>query len=190
VNALTRGLLDFGWPGCKSAYAVHISVTLPVHRTTMDRQGAKHLSSRSQIFASTTKAQQSPSHARGFSLLEVIAAVMLLAITFAALMEVAGGSIRLSQKSSDYTQAALWARSKLDSSFVLEQIQPGATQGNFDNRFRWRMQVTPWDVPNTSPTGTPYAFHMYKLDLDVIWGAAPFEHTARFSTLRIGSSAP
>lgn len=126
-------------------------------------------------------------HARGFSLLEMIAAIMLLAIAFAALMEVAGGSIRLSQKASDYTQAALWARSKLDTSFVLETVQPGMTQGNFDNRYRWRMQVTPWAVPNTAPAGTPYAFRMYKLDLDVIWGSAPFEHTARFSTLRIGS---
>lgn len=126
-------------------------------------------------------------HARGFSLLEVIAAIMLLAITFAALMEVAGGSIRLTQKSAEYTQAALWARSALDSRFVLERLQPGVTEGHFDNRYRWRMQVTPWDAANTAPPGTPYAFRMYRLDLDVIWGSAPFEHTARFSTLRIGS---
>jgi general secretion pathway protein I len=128
--------------------------------------------------------------ARGFSLLEVIAAIMLLAIAFGALMRVAGGSIRLSQQASDYTQAALWARSALDSRFVLEPMQPGVTQGQFDNRYRWRLQVTPWAVPNTAPPGTPYAFRMYKLDLDVMWGSAPFEHTARFSTLRIGSNAP
>jgi general secretion pathway protein I len=128
--------------------------------------------------------------ARGFSLLEVIAAIMLLAIAFGALMEVAGGSIRLTQKSSDYTQAALWARSALDSRFVLEPLQPGVTQGKFDNRFRWRLQVSPWAVPNTAPANTPYAFQMYKLDLDVMWGSAPFEHKARFSTLRIGSNAP
>ena len=126
-------------------------------------------------------------HARGFSLLEVIAAIMLLAIAFAALMEVAGGSIRLSQKASDYTQAALWARSKLDSQFVLEPVAPGMTQGNFDNRYRWRLQVTPWTGPGVTPPNTPYAFQMYKLDLDVMWGSAPFEHTARFSTLRIGT---
>jgi general secretion pathway protein I len=125
-------------------------------------------------------------HIRGFSLLEVIAAVMLLAIAFAALMEVAGGSIRLSQKASEYTQAALWARSKLDSSFVLEPLQPGASQGSFDDHYRWRMQVTPWVVPGVQPV-TPYAFHMYKLDLDVMWGRAPFEHAAHFSTLRIGA---
>jgi general secretion pathway protein I len=127
-------------------------------------------------------------HVRGFSLLEVIAAVMLLAIAFAALMEVAGGSIHLSQKASEYTQAALWARSKLDTSYVLEPLQPGVSQGNFDNRYRWRMQVTPWVVPGVQPS-TPYAFHMYRLDLDVMWGAAPFEHAAHFSTLRIGGGA-
>jgi general secretion pathway protein I len=129
-------------------------------------------------------------HARGFSLLEVIAAIMLLAIAFGALMEVAGGSIRLTQKASDYTQAALWARSALDTRFVLEPLQPGVTQGKFDKRFRWRLQVSPWTLPNSAPATTPYAFRMYKLDLDVMWGAAPFEHTARFSTLRIGSNAP
>ncbi|WP_233840779.1 type II secretion system protein [Dyella sp. 2HG41-7] len=131
----------------------------------------------------------SPRHARGFSLLEMIAAIMLLAIAFGALMEVAGGSIRLSQKASDYTHAALWARSKLDSQFVLEPVQAGTTQGKFDDTYRWRLQVTPWVAPGVPPPTTQYAFHMFKLDLDVMWGEAPFEHTARFSTLRMGSGS-
>jgi len=121
----------------------------------------------------------------------MIAAIMLLAIAFAALMEVAGGSIRLSQKAADYTQAALWARSMLDSHFVLEPVQAGVTQGKFDNTYRWRLQVTPWAAPGVPPPTTPYAFQMYRLDLDVMWGSAPFEHRTHFSTLRIGSgSAP
>lgn len=126
-------------------------------------------------------------HIRGFSLLEVIAAILLLAITFAALMEVAGGSIRLSQNAAEHTQAALWARSLLDTRFVLDPIQPGITQGNFDNHYRWRLQVTPWVGPGVTLSNTPYAFRMYKLDLDVMWGSAPFEHTAHFTTLQISS---
>jgi general secretion pathway protein I len=126
-------------------------------------------------------------HARGFSLLEVIAAIMLLAITFAALMEVAGGSIRLSQKASDYSQTALWARSLLDSRFVLDPLQTGVSEGKFGHRYHWRLQVSPWTAPGVSPSGTPGAFQMYRLDLDVMWGSAPFESTAHFSTLRIGN---
>ncbi|GAB2563154.1 prepilin-type N-terminal cleavage/methylation domain-containing protein [Dyella jejuensis] len=129
-------------------------------------------------------------HARGFSLLEVIAAILLLAITFAALMEVAGGSIRLSQNAAEHTQAALWARTLLDTRFTLDPIQTGTSEGHFDNRYRWRLQVTPWVGPGVTAPATPYAFQMYKLDLDVMWGTAPFDHTAHFSTLRIGSNAP
>jgi general secretion pathway protein I len=126
-------------------------------------------------------------HARGFSLIEVIAAILLLAVAFGALMEVAGGSIRLSQKASEYTQAALWARSLMDTHFALDPIQMGVSQGQFDNHYRWRLQVAPWVAPGVAPAGNANAMQMYRLDLDVIWGSAPFEHKAHFSTLRIGS---
>lgn len=126
-------------------------------------------------------------HARGFSLIEVIAAILLLAVTFAALMEVAGGSIRLSENASEHTQAALWARSLLDTRFALDPMQPGVTQGKFDNHYRWRLQVTPWTAPGVAAAANPTAMQMYRLDLDVMWGSAPFERKAHFSTLRIGS---
>jgi general secretion pathway protein I len=131
--------------------------------------------------------KKSMRHVRGFSLLEVIAAILLLAITFAALMEVAGGSIRLSQSASQYTQAALWARSLLDTRFTLDPIQPGVTEGQFDDRYRWRLQVEPWVGPGVTPAANANAMQMYQLDLDVMWGSGPFERKAHFSTLRIGS---
>ena len=127
--------------------------------------------------------------ARGFSLLEVIAAILLLAITFGALMEVAGGSIRLSQNAAQYTQAALWARSLLDTRFALDPIQPGVTEGRFDDHYRWRLQVTPWVAPGVAPAANANAMQMYQLNLDVMWGSEPFARTAHFSTLRIGSRA-
>jgi general secretion pathway protein I len=126
-------------------------------------------------------------HSRGFSLLEVIAAILLLAVTFGALMEVAGGSIRLSQSASSYTQAALWARSLMDTRFALDPIQPGVTEGRFDDHYRWRLQVMPWVGPGVANAANANAMQMYRLDLDVMWGSAPFERKAHFSSLRIGS---
>ncbi|GLQ49007.1 type IV pilus modification PilV family protein [Dyella flava] len=126
-------------------------------------------------------------HARGFSLLEVIAAILLLAVTFGALMEVAGGSIRLSQNASEYTQAALWARSLMDTRFALDPIQPGVSQGQFDDHYRWRLEVVPWVAPGVTPAPNANALQMYQLNLDVMWGSGPFQRTAHFSTLRIGS---
>jgi prepilin-type N-terminal cleavage/methylation domain-containing protein len=48
----------------------------------------------------------SPRRARGFSLIEVIAALLLLAITFTALMKVAGGAIGLTQHAAQRSEAA------------------------------------------------------------------------------------
>jgi general secretion pathway protein I len=123
---------------------------------------------------------------QGFSLLEVIAALLLLGIAFAALMQVAGSGVRLTQKAAERSEAAMWARSLLDSAFVLEPIRTGNSSGRFDRQFRWQLQVTPW-----SPTGRPTAatpLLLYKLDLDVLWGSAAHPAKAHFSTLRLASA--
>jgi general secretion pathway protein I len=128
--------------------------------------------------------------ARGFSLIEVIAAILLLAIAFGALMEVAGGSIRLSQNAAEHSEIAMWARTLLDTRYAMDPIQPGVSEGHFNDRYRWRLQVSPWVVPGVPPAANGNSMQMYRLDLDVMWGVVPFEHHAHFSTLRIGSNTP
>lgn len=133
-------------------------------------------------------------HARGFSLLEVIAATLLLAIAFAALLKVAGGSIALTRNADDHSQAALWARSLLDTVDITTPLRPGSSEGRFDDHYRWRLVVTPWSppptpgqapIPGQAPeTGVP-PMRMVKLDLDVYWGARVRERSAHFSTLRL-----
>jgi len=108
-------------------------------------------------------------------------------VAFAALMQVAGGSIGLTRRAREHDQAAMWARSLLDSAFVLDPIQTGVTQGRFDRRYRWRLQVAPWSAPGVSDGGM---LHMYRLDLDVSWGTAPRVNHAYFSTLRTAVGTP
>lgn len=120
---------------------------------------------------------------RGFSLLEVIAAMLLLAIAFAALMKVAGGAIELSRNAAAHDEAALRARSLLDSAFVAEPLVPGSSSGRFDRRYRWTLDVTPWQVPGASPSS---AMQMYRLDLAVQWGSSAHPQVAHFDTLRLG----
>ncbi len=123
--------------------------------------------------------------ANGFTLLEVIAAIMLLAIAFTVLMRVAGGSIRLSQNASAHSEAALWARSLLDTAFTTEPVRPGTTSGQFDQRFRWQLAVTPWQ-PAAAPANTP--LQLYQLDLNVMWGPPEHPRSAHFRTLRLASA--
>lgn len=120
--------------------------------------------------------------ARGFSLLEVIAATLLLAIAFAALMQVAGGSIALTRNADDHSEAALWARTLLDTVDITTPLQPGTREGRFDDTYRWRLVIAPW---NPGQGGANPPARVMKLDLDVFWGSRPREHAAHFSTLRL-----
>ncbi|MFC4765597.1 prepilin-type N-terminal cleavage/methylation domain-containing protein [Dyella koreensis] len=121
--------------------------------------------------------------ANGFSLLEVIAAILLLAIAFTALMQVAGGSIGLTNNAADYSRAAMWARSVLDTADVIAPLRPGHSEGRFDEQYRWRLTVTPWRPADAGQQPSP--MQMVKLDLDVLWGKGSRERSAHFSTLRL-----
>ncbi|MGN2254006.1 prepilin-type cleavage/methylation domain-containing protein [Frateuria sp. GZRe12] len=134
--------------------------------------------------------------AGGFTLLEVIAAVLLLAITFASLMRVAGSSLTLTARSAERSEAAMWGRSLLDSVFVLEPIRVGRSSGRFDQRYRWQLDVRPVQPPATAQASGPQPraqaspLKLYRLDLDVMWTSAGHDYTARFSTLRVGGPQP
>jgi general secretion pathway protein I len=126
--------------------------------------------------------------ARGFSLLEVIAAVALLAICFGALMRVAGASLNLTSHASGYTQSALWASSLLDRIFVVDFPAEGTSQGSFDATYRWTMHISTPEDSLSVPTNAP--LHLYRIDLDVSWSEAGRPLKSHFTTLRTVSTRP
>jgi general secretion pathway protein I len=77
---------------------------------------------------------------------------------------------------------------------ITTPLRTGSSEGRFDDQYRWRLAVTPWNppptpgqapVPGQAPeTGAP-PMRMVKLDLDVYWGARVRERSAHFSTLRL-----
>lgn len=138
---------------------------------------------------------RAPARQRGFSLLEVIAAIAILAIAFAALMQVAGSSLSLTARANERTQAALRARTLLDGAFVMEPVREGSSEGRFDDTYRWRMNVARYRPPDDATRDDASdAGGMFRIDLDVVWGDPSSERHARFSTLRLagpgGGNAP
>ncbi|RAP58485.1 prepilin-type N-terminal cleavage/methylation domain-containing protein [Oleiagrimonas sp. MCCC 1A03011] len=119
---------------------------------------------------------------RGFTLIEVIAAILLLSLAFAALLTTMGNATRLAVNADAHTRAALCAQSAMDSAFVLEPIRAGVTQGRCDKLFHWQLQVRRWQPRN--PGRTPVQLDMFRLDLTVSWKQGGHVRRAQFSTLR------
>ncbi|UPG90645.1 prepilin-type N-terminal cleavage/methylation domain-containing protein [Luteibacter aegosomaticola] len=126
-------------------------------------------------------------HTRGFSLLEVIAAIAVLAIAFAALMQVAGSAMSLTARANERTQAALRARTLLDGAFIVDPLQAGSTDGRFDDTYRWQLNVSPFNVGDAPSDGNG-GNRLFRLDLDVFWGDPSHERRAHFSTLRLAGA--
>lgn len=129
---------------------------------------------------------------RGFTLIEVLAAILLLALAFSALLGVAGASTALTQNAANRSQAALWARSLLDSAFVATPPQPGHSSGRFDGKFSWQLDVAPWDAgtenagaSGQADTGVPQPLRLYQLDLEVSWDAPGRPQAVHFRTLQL-----
>lgn len=90
-------------------------------------------------------------HARGFSLIEMVAAFLVFAIGVGVLMQVLATSMRSTRQSSEYTMAALWAQSKLDTVGVGKRIEAGRSNGRFDNAYRWELDIQQVDAASVEP---------------------------------------
>ncbi|GAA0714310.1 type IV pilus modification PilV family protein [Dokdonella soli] len=89
--------------------------------------------------------------ARGFSLIEMVAAFLVFAIGIGVLMQILTTSMRNIRQSSDYTMAALWAESKLDTVGVGRPIEAGRSNGRFDDAYSWELDIQQVDPASVEP---------------------------------------
>ena len=92
----------------------------------------------------------------GFSLIEMVAAFLVFAIGIGILMQILATSMHNTRQSSDYTMAALWAQSKLDVVGVGEPIEPGSTNGRFDDDYGWQLDIQQIDPTSVEPPPQQY----------------------------------
>lgn len=68
-------------------------------------------------------------------------AFSILSLTLAALFSLLSTSSRSIRVASDYSQAVVWAESKLAQLGVSEPLRIGAIRGSFDEHYRWELRV-------------------------------------------------
>lgn len=81
--------------------------------------------------------------ASGFTLLEIVVAFTVAAVTMVAAFELFSRGVRGVERIDDYTRATLIAEERLETLGVAEPLVPGITAGRIDDRFTWQVAVTP-----------------------------------------------
>lgn len=116
-------------------------------------------------------------NAGGFTLLEVLMAVGLLALISALVIATMSGGLRQIRWSSQASEVSMHAQSLLDTLGTMEVIEPGTKQGDWDDgKFRYRLDIK--EVPDPSiasdaPTSQIELVNppvLYQINLLVSWG--------------------
>jgi general secretion pathway protein I len=135
----------------------------------------------------------------GFTLIELVAAFVIFALGFGVLLQILGGALHTTSQSVDYSKAAMWAQTVLDTQGIGEPLQEGITRGRFDDQYAWELRISKYDPPPAQTTVAPIGsadanglitqaappLDLFQLELAVSWGNRFLMHHAQFATVRV-----
>lgn len=133
---------------------------------------------------------------RGFTLLEVLVALLIAAAMFAVLMQTALSGIRTVRSAGAYETAMALARSHLAMLGSNVADEAGDSHGR-DGPFEWRVRVTPEAVADPGAGIVNWYLHkdearatLYSVSVSVSWQLEGRRRELRVSTKRLGFAAP
>jgi len=78
----------------------------------------------------------------GFTLLEVIVAMTILATGIVAVFGLFSGSLRLSAGSRDASEATIYAGQRIEEALLAPNHAEGKEHGTFGDKFRWELSTS------------------------------------------------
>ena len=110
---------------------------------------------------------------RGFTLLEVLVATLIMGIAVSGLMSALSTSMRSAARLTDYDRAALLGRQKMDELLLATKLPKGSViEGTWgpevtgDLQAGWRARLTPFE---TTPKAGPGTLFLERVELEIWW---------------------
>jgi general secretion pathway protein I len=134
--------------------------------------------------------------ARGFSLLEVLVAFVILALVATALFRLFSASLNNASAAEDWSRALLLAESQLDIAASAQPLREGTDRGTDPSgRIQWETQVAPYAAPDVSPeletASDLLATRLFRVTTHVTFpGVAGGDRTLALATVKVGPRNP
>lgn len=116
----------------------------------------------------------------GFTLLEILVALVIFALAFGVLAQIMQTGLRQSAVAGSLAAATLLARSELARVGVEVPLQVGRADGETEDGMRWETEIELVEGPNEDQS-----LALYQVQVTVAWGARPAEQLM-LTTLRTG----
>jgi len=129
-----------------------------------------------------------PGRSGGFTLLELLLAFVVFALSFATVLEILSGSMRNTVRARHNSEAALTAQSLMDQVGLEMPLENGYSANGESGDYAWELEI--FDYANTGENSHSVELAeltqigLLQVDLVISWGKPPRDQTRRFSTIR------
>jgi general secretion pathway protein I len=129
---------------------------------------------------------------RGFSLLEVLVAFVILSLVATALFGLFSGALRNASAADEYSRAVLVAESALAGAAAVSPLREATENGSTDEgRVEWTTKVAPFALTETSPelqaAAEAMPTRLFRITAEVTFPSpAGGRRTYTLATLRLG----
>jgi general secretion pathway protein I len=120
---------------------------------------------------------------RGFTLIETLIAISILAISLVTLLQLFSGGLRSSTLSDEYTRGIFHAREKMDEILLAGELTEGVIGGEFDDGFKWRAEAL--RLNSEEARGVRLPFRAFNIKVDIMWDAGGHEKHFAISAIKL-----
>jgi general secretion pathway protein I len=133
---------------------------------------------------------------RGFTLLEVMIALIIAGLAAATLLAAVGTGLHASQTASMYDQAIVRAKSRLAVATKGARLAPEDRRGDDGGGFSWRLRVAPVAAASQRPVGllgpraaSSVSVVLYDVSVWISWKDGDVERNVHLDTMEVGGAA-
>jgi general secretion pathway protein I len=154
---------------------------------------------------------------KGFTLLEVMVAIVILGLGLTIVFELFSGGLRSVEISNDYSNAVILANKKMGELSLKEKLEVGKEEGDFPEEnysvpslskdYKWEVEIAPYkesselgvrsselekeEIEIASPSARNDNFiKIYQINVRVFWKRGLTERDVRLTTLRTFMEKP
>jgi type II secretion system protein I len=124
---------------------------------------------------------------QGFTLLEVLLAVMILGLSIVAILQQFSVALRAGSTSQDVTRAVLHAKEKLEELKIKKNPVESSESGSFDDGCSWQTHVGLYQLPaieGESTSEEKLKHDIFQLTATIAWKTGEQEKQIELTTLK------
>lgn len=135
-----------------------------------------------------------PANNRGFTLIEVVVAITVLGVSYAAMLGAFTGSLKLLRQASEYQNALLLARSKLDETAIdtgLDIVDQEAEENYGGVTYAYKIEIR--DVPVVEEAlkeSVKLPVKLEEITVEVYWGKVGKERSYKLVAYKLSPNKP